>query len=162
MEPSPIIRKIKQTELFQLIDLYKHLISNDEPLPSNEMLLSHWNTIFHNPIIHYFVVEMDSKIVSSCYITIIPNLTHGARPYGLIENVVTHKDYRNRGLGTKLLEYVLNYAWQQNCYKVMLLTGSKKPETLRFYEQAGFRLGEKTGFIAHCPEKTLFSKSESA
>ena len=35
----------------------------------------------------------------------------------------------------------------QNCYKMMLLTGSKKPETLRFYENAGYNSSDKTAFI---------------
>ena len=93
--------------------------------------------------------EMDGKLVSTCTLTVIPNLTHGARPYGLIENVVTHPDYRKQGLGNQILDYALSAAWEQNCYKVMLMTGSKREETLRFYENAGFQSGVKTGFIAY-------------
>ena len=38
-------------------------------------------------------------------------------------------------------------AERENCYKMMLLTGSKKAETLHFYEQAGYNSSDKTAFI---------------
>ena len=79
---------------------------------------------------------------------IVPNLTRGAKPYGLIENVVTDAAYRRRGLGRQVLHAALEKAWQEHCYKVMLLTGSKQEETLRFYEGSGFKRGVKTGFVA--------------
>ena len=98
------------------------------------------------------MARTEGKLVSTCNLTIVPNLTRSAQPYGLIENVVTHPEYRKRGIGTQVLQYALNIAWKQGCYKVMLLTGSKRESTLRFYEQAGFVRGEKTGFVAK-PEK---------
>lgn len=36
---------------------------------------------------------------------------------------------------------------KENCYKMMLLTGSKKTETLRFFEKAGYNSSDKTAFI---------------
>lgn len=97
------------------------------------------------------VAEADDRLISTCVLVIVPNLTRGARPYGLIENVVTHPSYRGRGIGTRLLQHALDSAWRRNCYKVMLLTGSRREETLRFYELAGFQRNVKTGFVAYPP-----------
>ncbi len=95
----------------------------------------------------YYPVEVDGKIVSSCNLIIIKNLTRNLRPYGLVEHVITHPDYRKRGYGTKALQKAVAIAREKNCYKVMLLTGQKDEAILRFYEQAGFSRGIKTGFI---------------
>lgn len=81
---------------------------------------------------------------------VIPNLTRGGRPYALIENVVTHADHRQRGHGRALLHAAVAAAWEAGCYKVMLMTGSKRPETLRFYADAGFEQS-KTGFQIRRP-----------
>ncbi|MFX0021718.1 MAG: GNAT family N-acetyltransferase [Candidatus Hermodarchaeota archaeon] len=143
------IRNIRKNELRELLNLYKHLHRKDEPLPKKSTLFSIWEEITNNPLLHYFVLEHNNEIISSCSLSIIPNLTRGGRPYGLIENVVTHTDYRRRGFGTSILEYALEIAWKQNCYKVMLLTGSKEPGIFLFYEKVGFSKGVKTGFIAY-------------
>ncbi|TMV43256.1 GNAT family N-acetyltransferase [Paenibacillus mesophilus] len=141
------IRKIMKHELPQLLELYKHL-NKDDPELTLENVQTLWEEIYYNKRTHYIVADNDGQLVASCVLTIVPNLTRGARPYGLIENVVTHSDFRRRGLGTKILGAALRTAWEQNCYKVMLLTGSKKEETLSFYEKAGFKRDIKTGFIA--------------
>ncbi|MEM7127149.1 MAG: GNAT family N-acetyltransferase [Chloroflexota bacterium] len=72
-----------------------------------------------------------------------------ARPYGLVENVVTHPYFRKQGIGRGILRHALDAAWNTHCYKVTLLTGSKSDATLRFYEDAGFQKDIKTGFIAY-------------
>jgi len=77
---------------------------------------------------------------------IVNNLIRGAKPYGLIENVVTHEGYRNKGYGTGLLKKALEIAQGEGCYKVMLMSG-RGEEALKFYEKVGFERGKKTGFI---------------
>ena len=147
-----LIRSIKKNQMSELLTLYRHLHHKDDPLPEKSTLLSIWEEITTNPLLHYFIIEYEGIIISSCTLLIIPNLTRGGRPYGLIENVVTHVDYRRRGFATLILQHSLEFAWKNNCYKVMLLTGSKDPGIYQFYEKAGFNLGIKTGFIAYPPE----------
>jgi GNAT superfamily N-acetyltransferase len=142
-----IVREIKYNELEKLLSLYTLLHPEDPVIKRDDRLKMLWDEIYNDPNLHYFVVEENGEIISSCTISIIKNLTRNLRPYGLIENVVTHPNYRNRGLATMVLKKAIEKAKENNCYKVMLLTGSKKEETLRFYERAGFSRGIKTGFI---------------
>lgn len=148
MTNPAVVRKIKPEELDQLLELYSFLSSNVEPMPSPEIIQETWNSIVVNPNIHYFVVDYENKLVSTCNLVIIPNLTHGVRPLGFIENVVTAKDYENRGFGKMVLECAKKCAKEHRCHKVVLLTGSKRERTLQFYENAGFKQGSKTGFVS--------------
>ena len=145
MQTAPTIRKIRKDELSGLLSLYRHLHPNEPVTTDVERL---WQRILADPQLHYLVAEAAGQLVSSCTLAIIPNLTRNARPYGLIENVVTHSNFRRQGIGTRILHTALELAWAQDCYKVMLLTGRKDEATLRFYQQAGFEAGVKTGFVA--------------
>lgn len=151
MTSSVEIRPIRRHELPALLDLYHHLHAEDATLPSDAELQALWTSILCDPKLHYFVAVNADRLLASCTLAVIPNLTRGARPYGVIENVVTHAACRRQGIGTQLLRHALALAWDQGCYKVMLLTGSKREETLRFYEAAGFKRGIKTGFLATPP-----------
>jgi predicted GNAT family acetyltransferase len=141
-----MIREIKETELHELLNLYQQLHNNSMPEESSG-LISLWNEILRDKNHHIIVAVEDDTIVSSCVCVIIPNLTHEQRPYALIENVITDERYRKKGLATACLAYVKEVALRENCYKIMLLTGSKKDSTLHFYEQSGFNKNDKTAFI---------------
>ena len=91
------------------------------------------------------VGTIGDALVTTCTLVVIPNLTRGGKSYALIENVVTHIDYRGMGFGRTVLGAAVERAWEVGCYKIMLMTGSKKPSTLAFYEAAGFEQS-KTGF----------------
>ena len=140
------IRYIRKDELKDLFELYKHMNTDDPEIEENSELCALWERILNDPNQHYIVTEVDGRIVSSLVLVIIENLTRGARPYGLIENVVTHEAYRNRGYGTGLLKKALEIAQNRGCYKVMLMSG-RGEDVLKFYDKAGFERGKKTGFI---------------
>lgn len=141
-----MIREINENDFAGLSDLYTHL-HNNKRVPANENTEAVWTSILTDKNHHIIVAEEDGKIVSSCVCVIIPNLTHNQQPYALIENVVTHKDYRKRGLASQCLEYAKRLSADNNCYKIMLLTGSKKRSTHRFYQKNGYNRFEKTGYI---------------
>lgn len=142
---SEIIRYIEKYELRELLDLYKYLNKDDPYLVEDSELKKLWQEILEDPGQNYLVVEVDRKLVSSCVLIVIKNLTRSASPYAIIESVVTHPDYRKRGIGTRLLKRAQEIAKEKGCYKIMLLTGRK--EAIPFYEKAGFERKSKTGFI---------------
>ncbi|MCR5597842.1 MAG: GNAT family N-acetyltransferase [Lachnospiraceae bacterium] len=141
-----MIREAEKKDLNELLNLY--LFLHEDSIPEHdEHLETTWDQIIDDPNHHLIVNEIDGRIVSSCVCVIIPNLTRHVRPYAFVENVVTHADYRGNGYAGECLDYARKIADQENCYKMMLLTGSKKPETLQFYEKAGYNSSDKTAFI---------------
>ena len=140
------VREATEQDLDALLELYLYL--HEDSIPEKDDHLAHtWDQIIKDPNHHLIVYEKEGKIISSCVCVIIPNLTRNVRPYAFIENVVTHEDYRGNGYAGECLNYAKEIAQKENCYKMMLLTGSKKPETLRFYEKAGYNSSDKTAFI---------------
>ncbi len=141
-----MVREIAENELNELLKLYLFLHEDSVP-EMTEHLKNTWDTIIQDENHHIIVNEIDNKIVSSCVCVIIPNLTRNIRPYAFIENVVTHKDYREKGYATECLNYAKEIAVKTNCYKMMLLTGSKEEKTLKFYSNAGYNSSDKLAFI---------------
>lgn len=142
-----MIREITERDYQQLMELYMHL--HETGVPPFETAEEVWAHILSDKNYHIIVAEEDGKIVSSCTCLIVPNLTHGPRPYAWVENVVTHSDYRGRGLATACLDRAKEIAEKANCYRLVLMTGSKLDSTLKFYENAGYDRTEKTAFIQH-------------
>ena len=141
-----MIREINSQDFEGLMALYTQLHNN--PMPERtEEIEALWQQILEDRSHHIIVAEEDGKIVASCVCVIIPNLTHGQRPYVFVENVITDVAYRKRGLATACLDYAKEIAERENCYKMMLLTGSKEESTLKFYERAGYNRKDKTAFI---------------
>ena len=140
------IREAELNDLESLLELYTHL--NNNPMPAMDGSLEKiWKNILNDGNHHVIVGITDGIVVSTCILLIVPNLTHGQEPYAIVENVVTHGDYQKRGYGAAILEYAKNVAISEGCYKMSLMTGSKKESTLRFYEKAGYNRNDKTAFI---------------
>lgn len=142
------IRELSKADLGQLLDIYGHLHRTDTPLPDSQRVESVWSEILNNSGIKYFGYYLQDRLVSACTISVIPNLTRYCRPYAVIENVVTHPEFRKRGYGKAVLQAALEFAWSRCCYKVMLMTGRLDEGIFKFYESVGFERNKKEAFIA--------------
>ncbi len=140
------VRRIAETEIDQLMALYPHLHADDVP-PDAAKLRETWREICRNPDIAYFGAFVDGRMVSTCWIAAMPNLTRGCGRQAYLENVVTHPDFRGKGCGKAVVRHAVEYAWSRGCYKVMLLTGRKTDAVFNFYRSLGFSRDEKQAFI---------------
>ncbi len=140
-----IIRKAESKDANELKSLYFEYLTHFPPKEEQNMDL--WKQLLEkfekDDNMHLLVVEEEGKVVSSVQMAVIETLTHNVRPYAVIENVVTHADYRNRGFASALLEKASEIAREHRCYKVFLETGSNKESTLNFYRNNGFAIDEK-------------------
>ncbi|MCL4553067.1 MAG: GNAT family N-acetyltransferase [Candidatus Marsarchaeota archaeon] len=142
-----MVRHAVDSDLEQLLQLYQHLHPSDPPLTVDTSVRQLWSQILADNKVHVLVAVAEAGLVASCVLMMVPNLTRGARPFGLIENVVTHAQHRRKGYGRRVLEGALAIAWRNDCYKVMLMTGNAS--TLQFYRHCGFVQGVKTGLVAY-------------
>ncbi|HOT94367.1 MAG TPA: GNAT family N-acetyltransferase [Methanoregulaceae archaeon] len=145
-----LVREAAPNDLVALLDLYRDLHERDEPAGPDACGAA-WSALLADPKARVLLLEAKGQVVSSCVLFVHPNLSRGARPFGLIENVVTRSGCRQRGYAGRLLDHALALAWAEGCYKVMLLTGRTDPSVHRLYTRAGFRSGIKVGYMAYPP-----------
>ena len=148
---APTPRPANAADLAELLALYATLGGRD-PAPDTVAARAAWARMLETGGMTAFVHALpDGSLVASCTLVIVPNLTRGARPWGIIENVVTLPAHRGQGLGKAVVQAAIGAARQAGCYKVALATGRTDEATLRFYESAGLTRGGKTYFEARWP-----------
>ena len=154
------IREARNDDLPGLLDLYKHLHAVDDPLPHSEALAETWDEMRNSPSVQCIVADDQGKVVSSCVVAIVPNLTRGARPFAVVENVVTHSDYRKQGLGQAVVNKAIAIARSHNCHKVILLSNHERREAHHLYEKLGFKDNHSKGYVLHLRDSLKASAGE--
>jgi GNAT superfamily N-acetyltransferase len=71
---------------------------------------------------------------------------HGFRPYGVVENIIVHEDFRGRNIGRKLLQHAEDYCRSIDCHRIMLLSSIKRDRAHQFFEREGFDRSVSRGF----------------
>jgi glucosamine-phosphate N-acetyltransferase len=129
------IRKLEEQDLFNgFVDSLDALRKASDL--SKTKTIEIFNKIKSNPDHVVFVVIMDGKVVGSTTLLIETKFIHQGGKVGHIEDVVISKEFQSKGLGEQLIEYVLDYAKKNDCYKTILdCSDDVKP----FYEKIGFK-----------------------
>ena len=140
-----VIRKAKSTDAEELKVLYFNYLTAYPPKEEQDMnAWAHLLDKFEKDENMYLLIaEENGKVVSSIQMAIIESLTHNIRPFAVVENVVTHVDYRNKGFASALLDKASEIAKERRCYKIFLETGSNRESTLNFYRNNGFEIDKK-------------------
>ena len=100
-----------------------------------------FDKINSNPDHIVAVAIIEGKIVGSTTLLIETKFIHNGGKVGHIEDVVVDKEYQRKGIGEKIIMYLLRYAKDQGCYKTILdCVDEVKP----FYEKLGFKQNANT------------------
>jgi ribosomal protein S18 acetylase RimI-like enzyme len=141
------VRKAEKGDLEGLLNLYKHLNNVEVPSMSEQRIQDIWTNILNDKTQSVILGTVDGFIAATCVLIIVENLTRNGRPHAVIENVVTHPDYRDFGMGTRVLNEAKRIAEEKRCFKIMLMTGSKDPKVWSFYERNGYTTNDKRAYL---------------
>lgn len=140
------VRFAKYNDFKGIMDLYDFLNPGDT-LASLDQLKNIWDEIMNDPRKYrYAVAEEQNRLLATSCITIVPNITRKGRSYAVIENVITHPDVRRKGIGRAMIQLLLDFAKENDCYKVMLLSSNERKIAHDFYKNIGFNGDIKRGF----------------
>ncbi len=95
-----------------------------------------FDKINSNPDHIIAVAVIEGKIVGSTTLLIETKFIHNGGKVGHIEDVVVDKEYQRKGIGEKIITYLLRYAKDQGCYKTIL---DCVDDVMPFYEKLGFK-----------------------
>ena len=135
------IRGAEAGDLPALLDLYEQLAEgfghHPASLEQGRSLLSEINrqpgrallVALHNG---WLAGSVDLMIVS-------PNLTHGGRPWAIVENVVVDRQARRLGIGRALMEEAIRRSREAGCYELQLLSNRVRTDAHAFYRALGFQ-----------------------
>lgn len=141
-----MIRVAEKDDLTAVLKLYKELRPTDPELEIN-LATDIWTSMIEDPHTFLIVADIAGELASTCALTLNKSIANGARPFAIIEHVITAKKFRRQGLSRQVLDFAIRTAWQQNCYKVMLLSGENLTAAHALYESVGFQPGIEKGFV---------------
>ncbi len=82
-----------------------------------------------------YVMEYQNKIIASATLIVQYKFHNNFSKAALIEEVIISEEFRNQGLGKKLVEYLILQSKNLGCYKIILNSEEKNAE---FYTKLGF------------------------
>lgn len=145
------IELISEKYVDDLLVLYNQLLPNEQ-FVNNSTLSETINKIESYDDYYILVGVINNVAVTTCSLIILPNITHGQRPYAIIENVVTHREHQKKGYAMKILQYAIDVAKGANCHKILLQTRRKELHVHKLYKHLGFSTKETTGYMIDMEE----------
>ncbi len=137
------IRLATEEDVPRILDLYRELTISFSQVemsrsPSPDDYRKAFAEICADPRHELFVAEYQGEVVGTVVLLIVPNLSHSATPWALVENLIVGQKHRGMGLGKMLLEHVIARAKEKGCHRIELCSDRRREEAHRLYRSVGF------------------------
>lgn len=148
-----MIRQATEEDIPRILELYRELAITTSEVelsrsPSPDDCRRVLAEICAAPGHELLVAEDQGHVVGTMVLLIVPDLSHGACPWALVENLVIGHEQRRRGFGRLLMDYAMARARDAGCYRIVLSSDKRRHEAHRFYRSLGFQASAH-GFRLH-------------
>ena len=133
------ITKAILKDIPQLCQLLSSLFEQEIEFTADEKMQTQGlqTIILNQEIGHVLVLKETDKVVGMINILYTISTALGAR-VGILEDMVISKEYRSLGLGSKLLKFAIEFAKEDGCKRLTLLTDADNTSAHKFYTEKGF------------------------
>jgi len=135
-------RKVVVNDLRSILDLYiqDELSNAREKLNPdlNSRYIEAFYMIDNDPNQFLMAVILNTEIVGTCHLTIMPSLTYVGSTRMQIEAVRVAAKYRGQKIGEWMMNAAIQYAKSRGASIIQLTTNKSRPRAKKFYESIGF------------------------
>ena len=104
------------------VDTFRRLVKKYVEQPDKKIIVAELN---------------DVEIVGAVSIMLLPRLNRTTLEMYIPELIVLEK-YRNRKIGTQLVNYCIRLAKEKKCHRIRLESGNQRKDSHQFYTSLGF------------------------
>lgn len=142
MDDDIYLERLQEEDLSQVLELYKELVPVVQDYEKSKCI---FEEIKDNPS-YYIVVAKDGKRVVGTLTGIICNsIAFGGYSFMVLEYLVVDQEYRGRGIATKLFNELEDYARENECAYMMLVSSEKNTISHNLYKKLDYK-DEVKGF----------------
>jgi GNAT superfamily N-acetyltransferase len=136
---SPELGKARAADLPQLVELLGILFTQEAELsPDPDKQRRALELLLADPArARIYVAREGDRVIAMAALHFTTSTAEGGKVAGL-EDCVVHPDHRRKGVGEKLLGYVLEQARAEGALRVMLLTDGDNVTAQALYRKMGF------------------------
>lgn len=127
--------KIIQLSKDKMDDVIELLQAMSDFRPSKDEHDLIWKEFSEQNNVFSFIATLEDKVVGYGSLLIETKIRGGK--WGHVEDIVSHKNYRNLGVGKSIVDFLLSFAKDNGCYKVSLQCSN---EHISFYKKCGYNL----------------------
>ncbi|WP_421899641.1 GNAT family N-acetyltransferase [Maridesulfovibrio sp.] len=138
MSATVHIRNANSADLAPMTDLLKSLFSVEKDFSvDGSRQMQGLRMLLGNPRARILVAEGQGEVVGMCTGQIVISTAEGG-PSILVEDVVVRSDRQGEGIGSQLMEAILEFAEEQRATRLQLLADCENTPALKFYEKIGW------------------------
>ena len=133
-----VIREVEETDYPALLLLWNNELGNGHVTADN--IAPHYERVKNDDRYKTYVALLENEVVG--FISSAQTYAVGFDGSAMqIIAMAVKTEKQNKGIGTKLIQRMVNYAREVHCYSIGLCSGFKRTAAHAFYERNGFVKG---------------------